>query len=79
MNESQPTADWEHSHALNAGDELRANDDDCGSVEAIHADGSVTVAWESGSETHSETAITTALTHGEIERADGKSHELATY
>lgn len=77
--ETKPTSDWGHSHALNEGDELTDQWGESGTVENVHDDGSVTVSWESGEEVHSESSMNTALANGDVERADGKSHELATY
>jgi hypothetical protein len=81
---TQPTSDWEHSHALTAGDTLVDTQYDDGPFEVVtvHDDGSVTLRdTEHGdTERFSEREITGALADGNFERsADGKSHELATY
>lgn len=66
----------ETNHELEAGDGLTDETGVSGSVEAVHGDGSVTVKWEDGAETHDHDEIVGGLVHGTIERADGKSHEL---
>jgi len=71
----------EANHELEAGDELT---DDYGAtitIEAVHDDGSVSAheEREDGFEdTHewSEQEVCNALVDGQMERTDGKSHEL---
>lgn len=73
MTESQPTSEWEHSHALESGDVIV---DDFGShTIKVHDDGSVTWAGE----TFDEREVTAALRDGIISRNDGKNRELASY
>jgi hypothetical protein len=79
-----PTSDWEHSHAVEAGDELLDTQYDDGPFEVveIHDDGSVTLrdTEYDDTETFDEAEITGALADGNFERArDGLSHELATF
>lgn len=86
--ETQPTSEWEHSHALNVGDKL--TDTNTGTnitVKRVRDDGGVVVKlWydEHGGEdyttdewTEEQTRI--GLRDGLLERDDGKSHELATF
>jgi hypothetical protein len=86
--ESQPTSEWEHSHALSEGDELTDTGEDTPlTVIAVHDDGGVSLrVWRDqrhGQEYYDiredEDSIRTALTDGIFETTDGKSHELASF
>lgn len=74
QNYDLPTSEWEHSHALESGDEV--TDTTCNEVHtaSVHTDGGVTIDGE----TFSEREITAALADGVL-KVDGLSHELATY
>jgi hypothetical protein len=84
-----PTADWEHSHALEAGDELVDNHEGTPiTVQAVNDDGSVDVrCWlderhgqEYVDETWAEEGATAGLTRNDIKTAEGGlSHQLASY
>lgn len=81
--ETEPTSEWEHGHALNEGDEINATNTDSGPFKVVNIgyDGSV-VAVDSGGERFEwgEGEVTGALSAGNFERvSDGKSHELATF
>jgi len=76
---NKPTSEWDHSHALQEGDELVDDDGDVGTVVSVHDDGSVTVAWGGGEMKHGEGSITRSLADGVVKTEDGQSHELATY
>lgn len=87
-NHEVPTSEWEHSHAIEAGDEL--TDTNTGAeitVDEVHDDGSVTVrTWRDqrhGQEYHEETfdeeEVRVALADGIFETEDGLSNELASY
>lgn len=84
----KPTSEWEHSHALEQGDELvDTNEDTPITVKSVNGDGSVEVRiWiderhgqEYTTETYPEGDVTTALADGIFETVDGLSHELATF
>lgn len=84
----RPTSDWEHSHALEAGDELTdTNTDTPITVDEVRDDGSIKCrVWidqRHGQEYHteiwSEREANGALADGLFERKDGLSHELATF
>jgi len=74
QNHELPTSEWEHSHAVESGDEV--TDTTCDEVHTatVHDDGSVTIDGER----FSEQEITAALADGVLE-VNGLSHELATY
>ena len=84
-----PTSDWEHSHALEAGDELVDNHEGTEiTVLAVNDDGSVDVrCWiderdgqEYVDEHWTEEGATNGLMHNDIKTADdGLSQELATF
>ena len=83
-----PTSEWDHSHALEEGDELI--DTTTGAeitVFEIHDNGGITgQVWidQRGGQEYtkrewSQEAIALALAYGIFERLDGLSHELATF
>lgn len=88
VDETRPTSDWEHSHAVNEGDVFDVDYFGVAmEVVDVHDDGSVIanlcpddVDGDGKIEQeYSEEEITNALADGLWERTDGKSHELATY
>ena len=81
-----PTSEWTHSHALETGDELETKYGERWEVTTVQDDGAVRVrrvdddrAGTNDRDTWSEEAVRTSLAHGEMERTDGLSHELATF
>jgi hypothetical protein len=87
-NHELPTSEWEHSHAIEAGDVLVH--DETGEewkITSVEDDGNVNVRrvddGRDGSndrDTWSENSLRTALAHDEMHRKDdGLSHELATF
>lgn len=79
--ETEPTSEWEHSHALNAGDEIEALDEQY-TITAVNDDGSIDVESNDTeyAATWVEEQVTASLSRGTIVRvSDGKSHELATF
>lgn len=69
-----PGSDWEHSHALNDGDEVVDTTSGETHTITVHDDGAVTLDGE----TFGEAEINAALRDGIVTR-DGLGHELATY
>lgn len=88
-NHELPTSEWEHGHAIEAGDELIDTVEEVAlTVTEVHDDGSVTwKAWEGDehgvgdyiTRTMDENAVRIALADGILERTDGLSHELSSY
>jgi len=87
-NHELPTSEWEHSHAIEAGDELiDTNENTPITVDAVSEDGSIECrVWiderhgeEYTKETWTETEANGALADGIFETTDGLSHELATF
>jgi hypothetical protein len=85
---TRPTSDWEHSHALTAGDEITDTGEDVPiTVDEVHDDGSITVrVWidqrhgqEHYKQTWAEEQVRVGLADGILEREDGLSHELASH
>lgn len=81
---NKPNSEWEHSHAIEAGDVLVDTQYGDGpfTVETVHDDGSVTLRNHEYGDTEefSEGEINGALADGIFERkSDGLSHELATF
>lgn len=83
-----PTSDWEHSHALTAGDVVDVEEFGVAmEIAEVHDDGSVSTnlcpdgvdSEKKIAQEYSEEEITNALADGLWVRTDGKSHELATY
>ena len=85
--EDEPTSNWDHSHAVQEGDELETEHGEVWQVTTVQDDGAIRVrriddgrrdanerdAW-------GEDAVRTSLAHDEMKRVrDGKSHELATF
>jgi len=85
--ETQPTSEWEHSHALTEGDELETKYGEVWEVTTIQDDGAARVrridsdrSGPNDRDTWSENAVRTSLANNEMHRqSDGKSHELATF
>jgi hypothetical protein len=87
-NHERPTSDWEHSHALEAGDELTdTNTNTAITVDEVRDGGSIKCrVWlderhgqEYDTEVWTEQEANGALADGVFERDDGLSHELATF
>lgn len=85
---NKPTSEWEHSHALEADDELvDTNEDTPLTVEEVHDDGSITVkVWidqrhgqEWTTETYDEEQTRVGLRDGILETTDGLSDELTNF
>ena len=81
-----PTAEWTHSHALEAGDKLETEHGEVWEVTTVQDDGAVRVLrvddgrnGPNDRDTWGEEAARTSLAHGEMQRTDGLSHELATF
>lgn len=83
-----PTSEWDHSHALEAGDELIdadsdvMDDTDIFVVREVHDDGSVTVYsnFDDENEVWTEDETRRVLADSVLKRvSDGLSHELATF
>ncbi len=82
-NHELPTSEWEHSHALEEGDELLDHTGKEWRVTEVTGTGDVEVRRLDDThgevENWSEEGTTEALATGSIERKDGLSHELATF
>ena len=85
--EDKPTSNWDHSHALNDGDELTDVENETPiTVDEVRDDGSISCrVWmdqrhgqEYMRKEWTEEEVRVALRDGLFERDDGKSHELAT-
>jgi len=85
--ENAPASNWNHSHAVQEGDELRDEFGCLWNVTTVQDDGGIRVRRidedrDSANErdTWAEESVCAALRDGVIERErDGKTHELATY